>query len=392
MWEETPKLVDMGNPIIQGAVLEWAIEEAGIDRAHVIASLDSSEALQSPASGPISVSEADLRTIAKATRRSPYFFALPLPPAPLRSATATNFRAPTSNNGEPRGLTSEERFVVRQAKRRQDIAVKIAEKLGVKPIELLPLRPNESPQSAAARVAVWLGWEVNRKKHSSKSKLFVALRGAIEDHGILTNLIKVEDDSFRGFALHHEHAPLILVNAAVKSAGARSFTLLHELAHLLRGVDKACSRHDLQARTTEEAWCNRFAAAFLMPAADVRTYLEKYPKKNFVAGDDLDTLRLVSNYFRTSYFAAAIRLKELGLANEKLVKAVSGSFQEQEKPGRAPGKTRPELRLAEFGKSFARLVDEGLSTARVSELEARKLFRIDSEELRTLRRLGQVSA
>lgn len=87
----------------------------------------------------------------------------------------------------------------------------------------------------------------------------------------MTNLLPIEGDSLRGFSLHHDHVPLIFVNWAVRHPAARSFTLLHELAHLLRGVDKACDKHDLQSRTSEEAWCNRFAAAFLMPKTELAT-------------------------------------------------------------------------------------------------------------------------
>lgn len=384
----------MGNIEIQGDVLEWAISDSGLDRAQIIGSLDSSKNLTDPAVDKVSISESDLRKIASATRRPMHFFALASPPSDNKSTVPVNFRAPASNDGKPRALNPEERFAVRQAKRRQDVASKLARRLAENPVKIIELKPGESPASAAQRAADWLGWDLkkDRKKLNSKNKVFVALRTALADHGILTNFVKVEGDSFRGFSLHHEYAPLIFINGSLKSPAARSFTLLHELAHLIMGVDKACARHDLQSRTSDEAWCNRFAAAFMMPAEDVKTYLQKYPKKDFVTSNDLETLRLVSNYFRTSYFSAAIRLKELGLSNEALVKSVSGSFQEAEKPGRAPGKTRPELRLAEFGSVFTRLVDQAIEQASVSEVEARKLFRVDKDELRTLRHLGQVSA
>ncbi|WP_434923229.1 ImmA/IrrE family metallo-endopeptidase (plasmid) [Glutamicibacter sp. PAEs-4] len=391
---QSTTLTGVGNIEVRGNVLEWAISDAGLNRAQVVASLDSGLDLSQSEDNTVWISEADLRKIASATRRPLHFFALASPPPSSKKTVSVNFRAPASNDGSPRALNSEERFAVRQAKRRQDIASKLSHKLGEKPVQLLELKSDESPASAAQKAAKWLEWDLkkNRKKLNSKNKVFVALRTSLADHGILTNLVKVDGDSFRGFSLHHEYAPLIFINASLKSPAARSFTLLHELAHLLMGIDKACARHDLQSRTSDEAWCNRFAAAFMMPAEDVKNYLQKYPKKDFVASGDLETLRLVSNYFRTSYFSAAIRLKELGLANEALVKSVSGSFQEEEKPGRAPGKTRPELRLAEFGSVFTRLVDQGLEQASVSEVEARKLFRVDKDELRTLRSLGQVPA
>lgn len=383
----------MENAVIQGDVLEWALNDAGVDREKVLASLDAKEVLGARLSGPIPISLEDLQRIAQATRRSAYFFALPKPPRREKESVGANFRAPASNDGKPRPLNPDERAAVRQAKRRQDIAAKLSTSLEFAPVQLMGLRPNESPQHAAARAAEWLGWD-RRTQYTllkSKTKVFVALREALEARGVLTNLIKVEGDSFRGFTLHHSHAPLIFVNATVKSPAARSFTLLHELAHLLQGVDKACGKHDLQSRTSSEAWCNRFAASFLMPQADLQRYMNKQLKKDWVEAGDEYSLGRISNYFKASWFCVAIRLKEEGFADDSLVTYVSGDFQEQEKPGRAPGKTRAQKRLAEFGYGFARLVDAGLSSSRVSEMEARKLFRLNGAELRSLLALGQGS-
>lgn len=383
----------MENAVIQGDVLEWALEDAGVDREKVLASLDLDEVQGARLSGPIHVSLEDLQRISKATRRSTYFFARAEPPQPRKKSVNANFRAPASHDGQPRPLNPDERAAVRQAKRRQDIAAKLSTALNFDAVQLMELHPQESPQDAAARVAQWLGWD-RRTQYTllkSKTKVFVALREALEAHGALVNVIKVEGDSFRGFALHHSHAPLIFVNAAVKSPAARSFTLLHELAHLLMGVDKACDRHDLQSRTSSESWCNRFAASFLMPQSDLQRYMEKQLKTDWVEAGDGYSLGRISNYFKASWFCVAIRLKEEGFADDSLVRYVSGDFQEEEKPGRAPGRTRAQKRLAEFGYSFTRLIDAGLSNSRVSEVEARKLFRLNGRELRSLLALGQGS-
>jgi Zn-dependent peptidase ImmA (M78 family) len=384
-------LTPMETPVIQGSVLEWALEDAGVDRAQILGTLDSKEVLQGSLSGPIHISYEDLERIAKATHRSTYFFALPRPPKSEKESVGANFRAPASHRGKKRGLSSEERLAVRQAKRRQDIAAKLAMSLEQEPVRLMELLANESPQHAAMRAANWLGWD--RRTHytllKSKTKVFVALREALESRGVLTNLVKVEGDSFRGFTLHHEYAPLIFVNAANKNPGSRSFTLLHELAHLLQGVDKACDKHDLQSRTSDESWCNRFAASFLIPGPDLARYMDKQLKADWVRAGDEYSLGRISKYFKASWYCVAIRLKEEGFADDTLVKSVSGDFQEQEVPGRAPGKTRPELRFAEFGQGFARLIDAGLSASRVSEIEARKLFRLNGSELRSLLSLGQ---
>ena len=356
----------MTEATVQGDVLEWALEDAGVNRAEVLEAVGLGRVAERSMSlsGPITIGAEDLKYIARVTRRSVYFFALPKPPTTSRHSVDANFRAPMSNAGQARTLSPDERAAVRDAKRRQQAAAKISTELGHDPVQLPTIAPNASPEKVAASVAVWLQWgdvSDRRRRTTSKTQLFVAIREALEGHGIMTN------------------------------QAARSFTLLHELAHLLRGVDKACDKHDLQSRTSEEAWCNRFAAAFLMPRTELATYMEKYLKKVFIQDNDIDSVRRIAGYFYCSYYSVAIRLKQLGLANPGLVAAVSGSFQEPEQDGFARGgQTRVQKRIAAYGFGIAKLFGEALQNTAVSEIEIRKSLNLKSQnELRDFIALGR---
>ena len=386
----------MTEATVQGDVLEWALEDAGVNRAEFLEAVGLGRVAERSMSlsGPITIGAEDLKYIARVTRRSVYFFALPKPPTTSRHSVDANFRAPMSNAGQARTLSPDERAAVRDAKRRQQAAAKISTELGHDPVQLPTIAPNASPEKVAASVAVWLQWgdvSDRRRRTTSKTQLFVAIREALEGHGIMTNLLPIGADSLRGFTLHHDYVPLIFVNSAVKHPAARSFTLLHELAHLLRGVDKACDKHDLQSRTSEEAWCNRFAAAFLMPRTELATYMEKYLKKVFIQDNDIDSVRRIAGYFYCSYYSVAIRLKQLGLANPGLVAAVSGSFQEPEQDGFARGgQTRVQKRIAAYGFGIAKLFGEALQNTAVSEIEIRKSLNLKSQnELRDFIALGR---
>lgn len=386
----------MTEATVQGDVLEWALEDAGVNRDEILETVGlSGRAAQSiHLSGPVTIDEEDLKYIAKATRRSVYFFALPAPPTTSRHSVDANFRAPMSHSGQARTLSPDERAAVRDAKRRQQAAAKISTELGHASVQFPTIPANSNPEKAAVSVAVWLQWgdvSSRRRRIKSKTQLFVAIREALEGQGIMTNLLPIEGDSLRGFTLHHDYVPLIFVNSAVKHPAARSFTLLHELAHLLRGVDKACDKHDLQSRTSEEAWCNRFAAAFLMPKEELATYMDKYLKKVFIQDNDIDSVRRIAGYFYCSYFSVAIRLKQLGLANAGLVDAVSGSFVEPEQDGFARGgQTRAQKRIAAYGTGIARLFGEALQNADLSEIEVRKSLNLKSQnELRSFLTLGR---
>ncbi len=72
----------------------------------------------------------------------------------------------------------------------------------------------------------------------------------------------------RGFSLHTEVLPVVVVNAKDAPNG-RTFTMLHEIAHLALRDGGICdlSQHDHVSSATNqvEAFCNAVAAEMLMP-------------------------------------------------------------------------------------------------------------------------------
>ena len=108
-----------------------------------------------------------------------------------------------------------------------------------------------------------------------------ALRNAIEAVGVMAvingvvgnNTRRVLDvGEFRGFALSDDHAPLIFVNGA-DAKSAQKFTLAHELAHLWLGTEgSGLSGFPgiFPDGGAVETFCDRAAAEFLVPAAELR--------------------------------------------------------------------------------------------------------------------------
>jgi hypothetical protein len=78
---------------IQGDVLEWALEDSGVNRDEVLEAVGLTlRAAQSVhLSGPLTIDQEQLKYLAKVTHRSPYFFALPAPPASSRHSVDANF-------------------------------------------------------------------------------------------------------------------------------------------------------------------------------------------------------------------------------------------------------------------------------------------------------------
>ena len=94
------------------------------------------------------------------------------------------------------------------------------------------------------------------RAHAERAGIFVLLLGNLGSHHTDLDVVV-----FRGFALLDDFAPFVVVNPK-DSAGARSFTLLHELAHLwLR--EPGVSAGD--PPDPVEVYCNRVASNFLLP-------------------------------------------------------------------------------------------------------------------------------
>src|SRR5207344_1041034 len=97
-----------------------------------------------------------------------------------------------------------------------------------------------------------------------------------ESKGILAFQFPMGSDSCRGFSLWDETAPAVAVNTAWNPA-ARSFTLLHELGHLVTRTSSACLEGWGRRRENEgdqhERWCESFAASVLAPWDQVERFL-----------------------------------------------------------------------------------------------------------------------
>jgi Zn-dependent peptidase ImmA (M78 family)/DNA-binding XRE family transcriptional regulator len=167
------------------------------------------------------------------------------------------------------------------------------------------------------------------------------LRRKLESLGIL--VLKhsgLQKYRTRGVCLYDEVLPLIVFGS--ESAGATAFTLTHEFAHILL-AQSAFSAYPRFGKGSDkkkiEGWCNRFAAAFLMPREAIVEQMRDFPKRSASVSDA--TLRDLANLFAVSPHAALIRLVNLDFVDPSFywrVKRPQFIKQEQEFKGfgRAP--------------------------------------------------------
>src|SRR5262249_40757513 len=149
-------------------------------------------------------------------------------------------------------------------------------------------------------------------------------RAHIEDFGIFVYLVKMDIDDCRGATLLWEgQPPTIVINDNEFNYEARTFSLLHEYGHILL---RQPGISDERRQNRIEWFCNRFAAAVLMPRSLVRRLFqieEAGPREWSEA-----KIALVAKQMKVSRWSLAIRLETLGFAPENYSDAYASEHSE----------------------------------------------------------------
>ncbi|QIG42037.1 ImmA/IrrE family metallo-endopeptidase [Nocardioides anomalus] len=187
-------------------------------------------------------------------------------------------------------------------------------------------RAHTSPESAARQARAWL--EVpDGIQFDGEYEALRGWRALLETAGILVFELQLGEDAVRGFAGWDDRAPMIVMNQSRVQPPVRLFTIGHELGHLMLREATAClepSGAQLFVDTRTERWCEEFAAALLMPAAEVRGLMRA---EHIGPGDaGIDQVKLIAHRFGVSNRAAALRLIDLDFARDGLYGAVLGIF------------------------------------------------------------------
>lgn len=205
---------------------------------------------------------------------------------------------------------------------------------------------------------------------SQNSQVFNFWRGLIEENGVLVfQTTGIALESFRGLSVFHEHLPLILVNGGDSPMG-RTFTLFHEMAHLINRTSGLCA---LRESVDEEALANNFAANFLMPESAVRARLSD-------SSDPVLASEHLARHFKVSPLAAAVRLRRLNIIGDDDLETVRAASEEnwsrqREAQRQKDGFVPPwRLRYRDLGPTYIGAVARALEDRRVDMVDATYLL------------------
>ncbi|MGO3503014.1 MAG: ImmA/IrrE family metallo-endopeptidase [Brachybacterium tyrofermentans] len=205
---------------------------------------------------------------------------------------------------------------------------------------------------------------------SQNNQVFNFWRGLLEENGVLVfQATKISLGTFRGLSVHHDDLPMILVNGADSPMG-RTFTLFHEVAHLINRTSGLCV---MRESVDEEAIANNFAASFLMPEPAVRGRLDDEAEPEFAA-------EKLARHFKVSTLAAAVRLRRLDIIDDADLEAIRSASDDnwqriREAQKQKKGFVPPwRLRYRDLGPMYIGAVADALEDRRVDLVDATYLL------------------
>jgi len=321
-------------PRINPDVLIWARETAGLSREKAAKALaiggskvSGPEMLRRYEDGEKEASRTLIAKMASVYRRPLLVFYLPFPPA--RAERGEDFRTlPEELRIESKGPLD---ALLRDIYVRQDLVKNVLQDVE----EAFPrdyvgsVRVDLEPASVSDYLGKLIGFDINEFRRYGKSEeAFSYLRKLIEEMGTFVLLIgnlgshhtNIPVEAFRGFALSDKIAPFIVINDQ-DAPPARSFTLLHEFAHILIGVTGLSGS---RAEQKIERYCNDISSLLLLPANDLS-------KQNWHA-ENIDVLtQKISGFAKSinvSSSLVAYRLFASGVIEQDTWNTLSQKFRE----------------------------------------------------------------
>ena len=357
--------------MIKPEVLVWTRTSAGLSVAEAAVRLHmDEERLVAWEAGKDAPSIPQLRKLSDLYKRPLAVFYLQRVPPDFK--VVSDFRRLPGTG--PRRQSPELTLEIRYAQQRRELALELADDLGemVPPFTLSAER-HEDPELVGERIraAFDITADIQRKWRDADGRAaFNAWRQRIENAGALVfQATRLAAGEASGFALSEERLPVVVVNRKDPPT-RRTFSLLHELVHLMLRVSGVSDLETDDIRPPEEQalemFCNAVAAAALMPRDGLLS--EPLVAARVGRRDDWTDAEIadLARTFGVSREAVARRLLTLGHATEgfyreararHLAEYLALKERQRERSGdKTMARNMPRETLSNFGQPLVRMV------------------------------------
>lgn len=204
-----------------------------------------------------------LDSLAKYFGRGALFF---LEPTPVDEAKLRTTAFRTLANQKPE-LSGKLKTLIERTERQREIYLSLLEDLdaSLHPVFAPPTLPTHSPRDAAKLARTWL--ELGEENSFDDYRAAVETKGVLvfRSNGYTGKWQIAKENPVLGFALYDETCPVIVVKKQASNT-QQSFTLMHELGHLLlHKISSIDDDQDFHSHQTKEKEANAFAGHLLVP-------------------------------------------------------------------------------------------------------------------------------
>lgn len=231
-------------------------------------------------------------------------------------------------------------------------------------------------------------------ENENKSFGFSEWRKKIEQKGVfvfvtcpLSSWSKMDPEAFRGLSIYYNKLPIIIVNGS-DSFKAKSFTLFHELGHLLKKktmFDKSIEKNP----SSEEKLCDNFAGEILMPTSEMMKL--KSEVKDGITSNGGKNFKLIEEFskkFKVSRYAFLVRLKKLNFITQEQYKEIEQlikqDYQVQKDQSSQSDKGFPRVmpreKVNQYGNIYTSTVMKAYLNKEITLYSARKMFELKKSE------------
>jgi len=209
-------------------------------------------------------------------------------------------------------------------------------------------------------------------------------RHALEEAGIYTFKDSFKDKHISGFCLLDDEYPIVFINNSTAHA-RQTFTLIHELGHILFGVhgvtdvDESYFKHMLMHDRNLEIICNRFAAELLVPSDSFANDI------SYFRHDDPDSIERIARKYSVSREVILRRLLDSNVISEQYYQTKAAKWnREYLRQGERSGGNYYLTRLAYLGEGYTRLAYANYVTGRISMEELASHLRVKASHIEKL--------
>jgi len=158
----------------------------------------------------------------------------------------------------------------------------------------------------------------------SPRQFYLYVRQQVELLGVFVHCFSdVDLDTARGLAIFYPDTPIIGINADDRPP-AKTFTLIHELTHILKRQSSLCNEiFSSFSQNEEEIFCNAVAGEFLVPADALKIFIEKWASLDVLT---IGNIEQIAKQFSVSKEVIIRRLLDIKRISKTAYDAYSEEF------------------------------------------------------------------